>query len=211
MKKINIENYLYRLDQIFSAKTKKDIYLLYIMIVAVIIGVSYALFFTPSSESLNSTHNKVLQMQRLVNEDNSYLNANPPAKLLQLDKEVEQLKQRYSTYKNDNRYIRYRIAQISPLFYNEKTWGTFLNSISLDAKKYDIKLLKYSNTYTKHEVSFGHVLDINLTMQGGYKNTLKFINALEQSFLIVDIHNISMRAKEHLTTALQISVWGIKH
>jgi len=40
---------------------------------------------------------------------------------------------------------------------------------------------------------------------------LKFINTLEQSELVVDIHHLKIDAKENLNTDLNISVWGITY
>lgn len=208
--KINIEHYLYNIDNAFKQKSKKDIYLIYIMVFAVIFGLSYILFFDSSEQNLQIANKKVMQMKTLINADKRYLAQNSQNKLIQLDKQIANLKLQYLRYKKDNSYIKYKISQISSLFYNQTTWGNFLNSISIDAKKDDIKLLKYNNHFIKHSVSFGHVLNIGIKARGKYTNTLKFINTLEKSFLVVDVHNIQMKAKEQLYTDLNISVWGIK-
>jgi hypothetical protein len=52
-------------------------------------------------------------------------------------------------------------------------------------------------------------LDIAISTDGPYKNTLKFINALEQSQLVVDVHDMNMSANGKLKGDLNISVWGI--
>jgi len=208
--KFNIENYLYKIDNSFSQKSKKDIYLIYIMVFAVIFGLSYILLFDSSKQSLQASNKKVTQIQTLINADKRYLAQNSQNVLANLNNRISGLKLQYIKYKKDNSYIKYKISQISSLFYNQTTWGNFLNSISLDAKQDNIKLLKYSNNFIKHGISFGHVLNINIKARGNYKNTLKFINTLEKSFLVVDVHNIDMKAKEKLYTDLNISVWGIK-
>ncbi len=208
--KFNIENYLYKIDNSFSQKSKKDIYLIYIMVFAVIFGLSYILLFDSSKQSLQASNKKVTQIQTLINTDKRYLAQNSQSVLAGLNNHISSLKLQYIKYKKDNSYIKYKISQISSLFYNQTTWGNFLNSISLDAKQDNIKLLKYSNSFIKHGISFGHVLNISIKARGNYKDTLKFINTLEKSFLVVDVHDIDMKAKEKLYTDLNISVWGIK-
>ena len=208
--KLNLENYLYQLDNTLKPKTQKDLYMIYIMVIALTIGLSYILLFSPSEQSLETAHTKVQQMQTLIVQDKSYLAVNSETALARLNNDILHLKQTYTKYKNDNDYIKYKISQISSLFYNEKSWGKFLDSISANAKEYNVKLLNYHNKYIQHGVAFGHVLDINIKATGTYQNTLKFVNSLEQSFLVVDVHDLSMQAKEKLYTDLNISVWGIR-
>jgi hypothetical protein len=88
-------------------------------------------------------------------------------------------------------------------------WGAYLDSISKFARAYNVKLEKFGNTLTADNSSFGHVLDISISTDGPYKNTLKFINALEQSQLVVDVHDMNMSANGKLKGDLNISVWGI--
>ncbi len=88
-------------------------------------------------------------------------------------------------------------------------WGAYLDSISKYARAYNVKLTQFGNTLTTDNSSFGHVLDITISAEGPYKNTLKFINALEQSHLVVDLHDMNMTADNKLKSDLNISVWGI--
>ena len=55
------------------------------------------------------------------------------------------------------------------------------------------------------------MLDINLNFTGNYINTLSFINSLEQSELVVDLHALNIQAQDKLNTDLNISVWGINY
>ena len=101
------------------------------------------------------------------------------------------------------------MEQISSLYYDEKVWGAYLDSISIYARNYNVKLAAFGNTLQTDNSSFGHVLDISIKSEGPYKNTLKFINALEQSHLVVDLHSFNINADEKLKGDLNISVWGI--
>jgi hypothetical protein len=101
------------------------------------------------------------------------------------------------------------LEQISSLYYDEKVWGSYLDSVSHYARAYNVKLAKFGNRLQTDNSSFGHVLDITISSEGPYKNTLKFINALEQSQLVVDLHDFNITADEKLKGDLNISVWGI--
>ena len=77
--------------------------------------------------------------------------------------------------------------------------------------KVEIKILDFNNKYAKNDGSFGHILDISIKSTGNYANTINFINSLEQSDLVVDLHTFDIQAKDKLTSDLNISVWGITY
>ena len=209
--KINIEDYLQKIDNSFKDKAQKDIYMTYIMIFAVIFAFSYLLFWDTSVESFNDTNTKISTIQRKINADNTFLRRNPEVKIAKLDKEIKIASLSLETVKKNNAYIKRKIEAIPFLIYDERTWGEYLHSISKNAKKYDVKILDFTNKYATHNKSFGHILDITLQTTSGYKNTLRFINSLERSDLVVDIHDINIKAEKRLNSDLNISVWGITY
>lgn len=207
--KTNIEDYLYKIDITLKNKSKKDLNLIYIMIFCGILAASYTTLFDPSKKAFDDSHAKTEQMQQQVDTDKQYLELNPESRLVQLDNDIKSLQAQYQMYKDDNEYIKQQINKISSLFYDEKTWGAYLNSISQNAKNNNLKVLKFTNKYAANSAGFGHVLDINVKVEGSYRNTLKFINAIEQSFLVVDLHDFTIQADKKLVSDLNISVWGI--
>lgn len=207
--KTNIEDYLYKIDNTIGKKSKKDLYMIYVMIVFAIVGFSYLTLFDQSKEQFDQEHAKVERLEQKLNIDNQYLSVNTELKIAQLDKEIISLKEQYTQYKDYNEYIKHQIEKISSLFYDEQTWGEYIDSISENAKKYDVKILNFSNKYATSSTTFGHVLDINVKIEGPYINTLKFINSIEQSFLVVDLHDLSIKSEDKLYSDLNISVWGI--
>jgi len=113
--------------------------------------------------------------------------------------------------KDNNAYIKNKIETISSLIYDERAWGEYLHSISKNAKTYNIKIHKFINTYALNNQSFGHILNIEVTSYGNFNNTMKFLNSLEKSDLVVDIHALNVKAQNNLDTDLKISVWGITY
>ncbi len=209
--KINIEDYLHKIDLIFKNKSQKDTMLSYVMIIGVIFAFSYLLFWDSAENSFIEKKQQIAQVQTKLNADNAFLQANPEEKIYNLEADIEKAKKELLSLKDNNEYIKTKIEAISSLIYDERAWGEYLHSISSNARKYNVKIIDFTNEYaTKHQ-SFGHVLDITLKTTGNYKNTLKFINSLEQSELVVDIHTLQIKAQDYLNSDLNISVWGITY
>lgn len=207
--KLNIEDYLYSLDNSLSQKTERDKMMLYMMIFMSLFAFSYLFFWESSEASFNASHEKALKVEKDLNSDKQYLAANPPERITQIEQETVEIERQHALYIQYNDYIKKQLEQISSLYYDEKVWGAYLDSVSRYARAHNIKLAKFANTLQTDNSAFGHVLDINISSEGQYKNTLKFVNALEQSFLVVDLHDFNLTADEKLRGNLKISVWGI--
>jgi hypothetical protein len=207
--KINIENYLHQIDSTFKDKAQKEIYMTYIMIFAAIFAFSYLLFWESAQISFEQIKSQIATINKKINDDNQYLRYNPESKIVKLDQEIKKAEAELIVYKDNNEYIKNKIEAISWLIYDERTWGEYLHSISINAQKNNMMIMDFTNKKTQDNKSFGHILDIYVKTTGNYKDTLNFINSLEQSELVVDIHGLSIKTQELLNTELDISVWGI--
>ncbi len=217
--KFQIEDYLYSLDQSLASKSDRDKMMLFIIIFASLFAFSYLLFWKSSEDSFKVSHEKVQVVANNLNTDKSYLASNPPERITQIEQETVETERQRTLYIEYNTYIKEQLEQISSLYYDEKVWGGYLDSVSrfggyLDsvsrfAHIYNVKLVRFGNTLQSDNSSFGHVMDITISSEAPYKSTLKFINALEQSQLVVDLHNFNLSADEKLKGDLNISVWGI--
>jgi len=209
--KINIEDYLHQLDGYFKEKSQKDTYVTYAMVVSVIIAFSYLLFWDSSFNEFEKTRKQVLSLSKSINSYESYLQKNPEVKITRLVQEIKNINKQVKKNKETNAYIKSKIETIASLIYDERAWGEYLHSISINAKKNNVKILDLTNKYATNKDSFGHILNITVKSTGSYKNTLKFINSLEQSDLVVDVHDLTLEAKDTLSSSLDISVWGITY
>ncbi len=208
---INIENYLQKIDLALKDKSQKDINMLYIMLFGVIFSLSYLVFWDSSSSNVNNIKHKISLLKNKLRADEIYLANNPEIKITQIDSSIKNIQTDLAINKDKNSYIKTKIEDISSLLYNERTWGSYISSISSNARKYNVKILTFTNKKAITNNSFGHMLDINLNITGDYINTVKFINSLEQSELVVDLHGLQIKAQEKLNTDLNISVWGINY
>jgi len=210
MKKFHIEDYLHSIDVAFANKSKKDIYMIYFMIFAGIFAFSYLFFWETSFQSFEDKLHRIAKVKKKINADQKYLRHNPPVIITKLDKQIKAAQEDFIKYQDYNQYVESKIETISFLLYDEGVWGDFINSIDLKAKSYGITLLELSNKLNDSNASFGHVMDISLHTKGEYKNVLKFLNSLEESQLVVDVHDLNISANDFLESKINISVWGIR-
>ena len=209
--KINIEDYLQKIDNSFNDKSQKDIYMTYFMIFSVIFAFAYLLFWDLSLAGFESKRAEVVSIEKKIQSDNRFLSANPDSKITHLTNQIQSAQNKMLLFKDNNQYIKTKIEEISSLIYDEQTWGKYLYSISNDAKTNKLKVISFANQYTQSKSSFGHILDVNISTTGNYKNTINFINSIEQSDLVVDIHSLELQAGSKISTQLNISVWGITY
>ncbi|MEA1916423.1 MAG: hypothetical protein U9N42_02720 [Campylobacterota bacterium] len=205
-----IENYLQQLDKALEQKSAKDLYIIYFMIVGVFGFISYNYFFDSSEQGYKRSVKEAQQLKSKIKSDKSYLVINNENTILALTKNIEQMKKDFIYYEDSNAYIKTQIKQISVLYYDEKRWGVYLDSIPTNAKKFRVKINELTNTFSDNKETFGHVLDISINANGSFKNQLKFINSLEESFLVVDIHDLNLKeSNKTINSDMNISVWGI--
>lgn len=209
--KLMIEETLQRIDNFFKEKSQKDVYIVYIM-VAVILGSLAYPFYDSSTQEFNVIKDKVAQITTKIDADKIYLKVNTEATVAKLQQDIVALEGELVTQRDTNKYIKEKIETISSLIYDEVAWGKYLNSISIHAKNHNMKIINFVNTYSlNNEAAFGHVLDISLEVTGNYLDTVKLVNSLEQSELVVDIHDLDIKAQDALNTKIKISVWGITY
>ena len=209
--KTNIEDYLHQIDTAFSVKSQKDIYVYYVMAVGTICLLVYLLFYDTSYEQFETNNKKITEIQKKIQDDELYLQTHPESMIGQLEKQIKQIEADMLVMKDNNAYIKNKIETISSLIYDEVAWGEYLHSISKNAKKHNISIQKFTNTYALNNQSFGHILNIEVDSYGSFNNTMKFLNSLEQSDLVIDIHTLSIKARNKLDMNLKISVWGITY
>lgn len=208
---INIEDYLYKIDHAFAEKDEKEVYMIYFLIAGGLIFLSYYFLWDSAKSSYDQALNTSQKLEKKIVADNRYLNTHPEAMITQIEDKTKEIEIHFIQYQDSNAYIKYQIEQISSLYYDEQAWGEYLDLVTTNAKKHNIKIEHFSNSFAKDKDEFGHVLDINVISYGKFHDLLKYINSLEQSFLVVDIHDLALTTQERLYADLKISVWGITY
>jgi Tfp pilus assembly protein PilO len=208
---ISIEKYLYEIDQSFAQKSDRDIKLTYAMIFFVLFIGSYGLLWDSAEQGYKQAKDASMLVQQKINMDKQYLAAHPEIEIAQVEAQIKLLEDQLVVLKDNNAYIKAQIEQISELFYDEQSWGEYIDSITENAKKYGVKLNYFANRMANDKNRFGHVLNIDVAAEGKYQDLVKFTNSVEKSFLVVDIHDLDFKADKKLYLDLNLSVWGITY
>lgn len=211
--KINIEDYLHKIDFALKGKSKKDVQMIYVMIASGIFAFAYLLFWDSSFNQFEQTSKSVKSLQNRISQDQNYLQAHPDTTIVRLDAQIQKLQKDVQQLKQKNQYIKSKIETIPYLIYDSRTWGEYLDSITTNAQKYNIRIDTFENNLVNNKDAFGHVLDVHIQGFATFKNVLKFVNALEEADLVVDLHDFLIKSQEKkiLSADLNLSVWGIKY
>jgi len=206
-----IEKYLYDIDQSFAEKSEKDIKMIYGMIFLVFVMFSYLVFWESAEQGYNNAKAASDKVLKKINADKQYLLTHPESQIVRLDQDIAKLKVKLASLKDENAYIKAEIEKIPELFYDQEVWGAFLDSIAENAKKHKVKLNFFANRLANDKTKFGHVLNVEIQAQGKYQDMVRFMNAIEKSKLVVDLHDLDLKATTDLNLDLKLSVWGITY
>jgi len=206
-----IEKYLYDIDQSFAQKSDKDVKMIYAMVFIVLVMFSYLVFWESAEKGYTDIKAASLKVQDKIAADKRYLLTHPESQIVKLNSEINDLNNRLTTLKAENVYIKSEIEKIPELFYDQETWGAFIDSIAENARKHKVKLNFFANRLASDKTKFGHVLNLEIQAEAPYKNMIRFINSIEKSKLVVDLHDMDLEATDKLKLDLKLSVWGITY
>jgi len=206
-----IEKYLYDIDQSFAEKSEKDIKMIYAMIFLVFVVFSYLAFWESAEQGYNNAKAASDKVLKMINDDKHYLLTHPESQIVRLDQDIAKLKVKLASLKDENAFIKAEIEKIPELFYDQEVWGAFIDSIAENAKKHKVKLNFFANRMANDKTKFGHVLNIEIQSEGKYQDIVRFMNAIEKSKLVVDLHDLDIKATTDLNLDLNLSVWGITY
>ena len=206
-----LEKYLYDIDQSFAQKSEKDVKLIYGMVFVVLVMFSYLVFWESAEKGYNDIRAAKLKVQDKIAADKHYLMAHPKNEIVRLNQDITTLNTKLTNLKSENTYIKAEIEKIPELFYDQEVWGSFIDSIAENARKNKIKLNFFANRLAADKTKFGHVLNLEIQAEGKYKDMIRFMNTMEKSKLVVDLHDMDLTATEKLSLDLKLSVWGITY
>jgi hypothetical protein len=207
------------MDLAFKDKSENEKWMIILMIVAVIGYASYSLFLPYTEAKFKQSTKEKKTLQKSIIENKQYISSitvsgNRDFYIKKFDKDILNLEKNIIKVNEDINFISTKLEELSPLLFNKESWSTFLNSITAQAKKQEVKIEYIENQYIDGKGSFGHILEISVGCEGEYKNIAKFINQLEKNVLVTDIYGSDIYLDDNSTTTIadiKISVWGINH
>ncbi|MDO5046193.1 type 4a pilus biogenesis protein PilO [Campylobacter sp.] len=210
MKKDSI---LVKIDNYFESKKGSEISIILLGSALLVLYLTYALSWDPAQEFIDSKLSSQSQITTKLNNTNNYLAVNTPAKVEDQQRNLNSLKDSLETAKFTNQYFDNKLKELSYLLFNEQNWAKFLDSLAFLADKNDIKIVKIANEFknpTPQKIE--QVLDIKIDFEGSFKNIVGYINAIEESDLVVDVNSMDINStKKDLVGNIGIFVWGMKY
>lgn len=214
-----LEDTLESLDGYFSNKQEREKNVM-ILGIAALVGFLGYYGLAPAAESahLQSSKEKA-RVEKSIGEHKAYLssitvNGDKDYYVKQYDQEIATKEQDIKDYTFKIAFIDESIKKLSDMIFNKKSWSTFLNSITDRAEANGVDIISIGNNYVDSNNSFGHVLEIQISSRGEYKQMLRFINELEQNRLVTDVYGsvITPTREESIVAAdINVSVWGVNH
>lgn len=207
------------LDQIDNklASGSKDQSQVYMLGSALLIAfLVYLIAFPPAEEFFNEKQSALDKVTADLANVDSYLMQNNEATVAKSQSELNQKISRLNSLVTQNNYIDKKLIELSQITYNEQNWAKFLDSLTRSAKENDIKVLSIaSKTLEGNLTGVRPMLDVNISMNGGFHSVLKYINDIEESEMVVDVNGLDINSTDKdsdlIGGNIKISVWGIKH
>jgi len=210
---------LHSLDNFFKDKSENEKWMIIIMLTTIIGYLSYTLFVPYAEEKYDYSLKRRKSLEESINSNRQYINSitvngDRDHYIKRYDNDILKLETEIKKTNKDINFISVKLEELSPLLFNKESWSIFLNSITAEAKKQEVKIDYIDNKYIDSNGSFGHVLKVGISCKGDYNGIVKFINQLEQNVLVTDVYNIHIYSDTNTSYALSdinISVWGINH
>ncbi|MGP1533865.1 MAG: type 4a pilus biogenesis protein PilO [Campylobacter sp.] len=216
------DNTLVKIDNYFDGKKPSEVTLMLIMalvlsgVIAYYAVIQYAQDYYDNSMSTNSQTtdqlNKVNAYLDSVSQNNDR-NNDRNFKINQKQNKLKQRQNELADAKNMNQYFDNKLRELSYLIFNEQSWADFLDSLALLANKNNVKITKIVNTFKEPNAQkIEQILDINVSVDGNYKDIIGYINAIEESKLVVDVNGIDINSTDgKLKGNMGIYIWGMKY
>ncbi len=207
---------LRQIDEFFAQRKKSEKYLIYASIFLGIFLASYQYLLPYTEKLLKKAKNEKRAIQAKIDVDKAYLRGitvkgDELYYIKKYTQQIEDLKKSFLAINDKKEYLDNKIKELSYLLYNKKKWAQFLNSLTQLANKHNIEINYILNNFLDVTKTFGHVLEVEISCLGDFKNTIAYVNDIEQSDLVVDVYEMKMSSNMPIETLIKVSVWGINY
>ena len=202
-----------QIDDFFNSKKPSEASM-FLGVIA--LGIAYGVYqfiFLETDKSLQNTESKVASVQQKINTERHYLDTHSIATLNNLKSNLKQTRIAFDDTIYKMSYVDNTLTELSYLLFDDQSWANFVDNISYLAKKYHVNIEEIGNKfYTPTFKEITHVVEVDVKSNAKLKNMVKFLNAIEESQLVVDVSSIKMeKPKENVEASFKIAVWGMKY
>ena len=213
-----------KIDSWFESKGNSANTYLFLAL-AVAAALAYLALSTGSQEYFDNQESRLNKATQKLTEATSSLNSFGPLG----DGTYSQIKNKEVTLKGEqtrlnetidsNVYVDNKLREVSNVTYNRENWAEFLDSLTEMAVKSNVKVF----AITSEEKNIDQktlvlkpqaMLDVGVAMEGTYHNVLRYINAIEESKMIVDVNKLDVNKSStdgKISGTIGISIWGVRY
>lgn len=210
---INKKDFLSQIDEFFASKKPSEISMFYLIAGLLVAYVVYQFIYFETDKQLKETENRIVQVKQKINTERNYLSQNTPQKVAQLQALIKSKKQQYDDALYKISYVDNTLTELSYLLFDDENWAKFVDNISALAKKYHVEIKEIGNKFfnpTYQKIT--HVVVVDVKSKAKFTNLMKFLNAIEESPLVIDIDQIKMsKPDDGILSEFRIAVWGMKY
>jgi len=156
-------------------------------------------------------------MEKKLFDENAYLKSvskdgDEEFFIKKVKQDIEKAKRSLEETTLANAYIDTKLKELSYLLFNDENWANFLDSITQLAKDNHVSIKVIENKINEPSIQkIEQILNLKVDFAGNFANTMKFINAIEESELVVDIYELKCEGQKNIEGHLNIAVWGMKY
>ncbi|RUM67617.1 MAG: hypothetical protein DSZ06_00815 [Sulfurospirillum sp.] len=202
-----------KIDNYFANEKPSNLQMAYVGIACVIGYAVYNYVFPITDGGLKQTISNIEDVKNKINQENLYLSTHSRAALQKSKDQLASKKLAYDNTIYKMSYVDNKLTELSYLLFDDRSWANFVDNISDLAKKYNVDIKEISNKfYDPSNKKITHVAEVDVVSSATSKNMIKFLNAIEESRLVIDVSNIKMnRPKDMIEGSFKIAVWGMKY
>ena len=212
------DNTLTKIDNYFDEKKPSEVTMMLIVAFFLSVAIAYYAVIPYAQNYYDDSIRENDQITKDLNKVNSYLSTVSQGSdrnfmINQKQNELMQQQNKLADAQNMNQYFDNKLKELSYLIFNEQSWADFLDSLAFLANKNNVKITKIVNTFKEPNAKkIEQILDINVSVDGNYKDIIAYINAIEESKLVVDINGIDINSTDgKLKGNMGICIWGMKY
>ena len=212
------DNTLTKIDNYFDEKKPSEVTMMLIVAFFLSAAIAYYAVIPYAQNYYDDSIRENDQITQDLNKVNSYLStvSQGDDRNFMINKKQNELLQQQNKLadaQNMNQYFDNKLKELSYLIFNEQSWADFLDNLAFLANKNNVKITKIINTFKEPNAQkIEQVLDINISVDGDYRDIISYINAIEESKLVVDVNNIDINSTNgKLRGNMGIYIWGMKY
>jgi len=213
----SIDSLLDKIDLFFKDKKSSEIYLIFAMAFAVVGFLFYSYLFPVTEKMLDQSMRNSKDIQRKLHDEQVYLasvsrDGDTTFLIKKVKSDIENSKLLLEKTITMNDYVDNKLKDLSYLLFNDENWAKFLNSITQLAQKYSVHIKVIENKINEPSIQkIEQILTLKVGFNGSFANIMRYMNAIEESELVVDIYELNCTGQSNIEGQFNIAVWGMKY